>query len=640
MLKKTNRIACRFLFALSISILFWNCGSDKRGDAIGSLKTTSFPENYELRKNEIFIASGLRGPEDRSEFPARIPVTVQKYSQGATNRLAILLTDTTASWMGVVHALKTIGIPFVVTTDYKRAINHKVVLVYPVISGAALSADALQALAAFPRNGGVLIGTQVLGALNEVFGFEEPVPSKQHFEIIIPADSTNPYTGEFQLPKEMTISLGNKERFKETIGTYSYSKTQLPPLATYEDKSAAITQKFYENGASFAFGFDIGFMFLKAHNNRHEDWNRSFANEFEPTLDVILRLLKNIYLKHDRNAAYISTVPYDKSLAVCITHNINSANSLDQALAFAKEEIKMGVYSTYFIQTKYIKDRKPFVINSKADFEIIKSLHDLGMDVQSNSVSGSPLFDQFEQGSGTEVYPDYKPYVMALAKTYKGTIYGEMRVSRFLLDAHLPDYRTLAFRTPQYYTPFTYPQSLLASGYRFSSSVSANSCLTHFPVQLNYNREYDSELDAFEFPLTDDDELPPYSIKRAESAINLARKIARYQGCFIGQVHPNPLGLIVEQEFVKALKGEAWFGKIRDFGLWWAARNEVTMDIINESGKRVVFLNVPKRMEGLAVMLPLRSTPTAVEGGGKYSVDGKLIIFELAEGKIKITLDN
>ena len=45
-------------------------------------------------------------------------------------------------------------------------------------------------------------------------------------------------------------------------------------------------------------------------------------------------------------------------------------------------------------------------------------------------------------------------------------------------------------------------------------------------------------------------------------------------------------------------------------------------------------------MEGLAIMLPIRSTPVAVENGGKYFNDGKLIIFEIAEGTIRITLDN
>ena len=74
--------------------------------------------------------------------------------------------------------------------------------------------------------------------------------------------------------------------------------------------------------------------------------------------------------------------------------------------------------------------------------------------------------------------------------------------------------------------------------------------------------------------------------------------------------------------------------------MWWAARNEVTIDITSEGGSRVVKVNVPKRMEGLAIMLPLRSTPTSIVGGGKYSVDGKLVIFELAEGEIRITLNN
>ena len=88
------------------------------------------------------------------------------------------------------------------------------------------------------------------------------------------------------------------------------------------------------------------------------------------------------------------------------------------------------------------------------------------------------------------------------------------------------------------------------------------------------------------------------------------------------------------------MKDVAWIGTIRDFGLWWAARNEVTVDVNYVGGKRVVTVNVPKRMEGLAIMLPLRSTPTSIEGGGSYSVDGKLVIFELAEGVIKITLNN
>lgn len=74
-----------------------------------------------------------------------------------------------------------------------------------------------------------------------------------------------------------------------------------------------------------------------------------------------------------------------------------------------------------------------------------------------------------------------------------------MRVSRYLLDHFIPGNNTSAFRSTYSYVPFTYPQSLLASGYRFSSSVPANLALTHLPFQMNHNREYDSEVEALNF---------------------------------------------------------------------------------------------------------------------------------------------
>lgn len=634
------KIKYRLLFTLTAVVLWAGCSSDRQGDEIGALKNSNYPETYDVRRNEFTDLRGVRGPEDKSVLAPKAVTSWRRYSEGAGNRLAILLTDSTASWLGLAHGLKSIGVPFIITTDFRKAVQHRVVMVYPIISGAALSPDALQALAAVPRNGGTLIGIQVLGALNEIFGFGEAVPSKQHFEIRLNPDSNSTITGEFKYPKEIEISLGDKERFKETIGTYSYAKCQLPPIATYEDKSTAIAQKMYEQGKAYAFGFDIGYLILKAHNNRHEDFNRSPANDFEPTVDVILRLIRNIYIDSDRDAAFICSVPYNKDLSVCITHNIDFKAAFNQSIAFAREEKSMGIHATYFVETKYIHDRSNAIFGSAEEFTRLKELYSLGMDIQSNSVIGSPLFDQFEQGTGTEVYPDYKPYVMAIDKTYHGTIFGEMRVSRFLLNHYIPDNNTVFFRSSFLYTPFTYPQSLLASGYRFSSSVTANACLTHFPFQMNYNREYDTELEVFEFPVTDDDEIPPFTLDRAESAIKLAKKIARYGGCFIGQVHPNPTGLAVEKKFINEMKPVAWFGTMKDFGFWWAARNEVTLDISNEGGHRVVNVNVPKRMEGLAIMLPLRSTPIAVEGGGKYIVDGKLIVFELAEGKIRITLNN
>jgi hypothetical protein len=626
------------VYAIAVLALC-RCGSDKQGDAIGTLKTTAYPETYEVRKSEIFEAPRVTGPDSKSVFPDHIPTTFQKYSGGGGNRLAIFVTDSASSWLGIAHGLKAIGVPFMVTGDIQEALRHKVMMVYPVISGAVLSPEKLQLLAAFPRNGGTLIGVNVLGALNEVFGFEEPVPSKQHFEIFMRSDSSE-LTNEFTDEREQHISIGNKKKFKETIGTYSYSKPILTPLAVYEDKSAAITQRNYEQGKAFAIGFDIGYLILKGHNNRHEEFNRSRLNDFEPTIDVLLRFIRNIYLANDKDAVIIQTVPYNKNISVVLTHNINTESSLDNALLLADEEKMLGLHSTYFIQTKYIRDMHPFIFKSENDFKKLALLEKAGMDVASLSVSGSPLFDQFEQGTGTEQYPAYRPYVMAYEKTYGGSIYGEMRISKYLIEHYVPGLNVSSFRSHNLYIPFTYPQSMIATGYRYSSSLSANVSLTHFPFQMNYNREYDDELDAFAFPVTQDDEYPPFTYDRLKPALDLARKIARYGGCYVGQVHPNALGRKVERAFVHALKDEAWFGSLKDFGDWWVGRNLVTVDVVHEGGKRTVVLTVPRRMEGLAVMLPLRSTPVAVENGGRYFNDGKLIIFEIAEGTIRVSLDN
>src|SRR4051812_48394993 len=107
-------------FFLSLSLYMLSCGSDKQGDEIGAIKNNNFPEVYDVRKNEIFIANGVNGPEDKSVFQERSSTPWTRYSSGAGNRLAILLTDTTASWLGIAHGLKSIGVPFTITTDYRK----------------------------------------------------------------------------------------------------------------------------------------------------------------------------------------------------------------------------------------------------------------------------------------------------------------------------------------------------------------------------------------------------------------------------------------------------------------------------------------------------------------------------------------
>ena len=176
-------------------------------------------------------------------------------------------------------------------------------------------------------------------------------------------------------------------------------------------------------------------------------------------------------------------------------------------------------------------------------FQKLRDLFVLGMDLQSNSVSGSPLFDQFEQ---ERVMKFIRPPTLCHGlgqNLQSGSIY-EKCVSRFLIDHFVPVNNSMCFCSTHLYTPFTYPQSLLATGYRFSSSVSANA-LTWFAFQMNYNREYDTEVEALipnhwrrrKFH-------PTLEFRMQHLPSDWQRKLhGMADGCFIGQVHPNSMGL-------------------------------------------------------------------------------------------------
>src|SRR5690606_25292404 len=110
----------------------------------------------------------------------------QSYSSENPSALCLLLTDTISEWIGIAHGFKNIGIPFTITTSVEQAVKHPVVFVYPLVSGKVLSHDEIQALAAVPRKGGVLIATNVYGGgLNEVFAFDTLLASVNRSSMIL-----------------------------------------------------------------------------------------------------------------------------------------------------------------------------------------------------------------------------------------------------------------------------------------------------------------------------------------------------------------------------------------------------------------------------------------------------------------------
>lgn len=542
------------------------------------------------------------GPREVTRIPKLDPTPWSRYANGTESRLAVLLTDASGAWLSLSHGLKSIGVPFLITTDYRQALKHSVVMVYPLVSGSVLPAEALKALAALPRQGGTLIGVNVLGGgLNEVFGFSEAVPSSQHGQIEF--SRTHPLTSSFIDLTESVIRIGNHQG---SGGSYSYTNPGTEPLALYEDGTPAITHKSYGIGQAYAFGLDLGSLLQMGYNNREEGVARSYVNGYEPTLDVLLRLVEGIYRNGQGNAVTLATVPWDKSLAVMITHDVDYTQSVLNSLPYADFERSQGLRATYFIQTKYIRDYHDAVFFNEQGVALLRELSGRNMELASHSVSHSQIFHRFPAGSGNEQYPSYRPHVLDAVTTRDGSILGELRVSKFLIESLLTRSEVQSFRPGHLSNPYGLPEALEAAGYRFSSSVTANNSLTHLPFQLNYDRTHLAETEIFEFPVTIEDEALPPMGERLHEAVDLARKLSLYGGCYVVLIHPNTLGhkLAFERGFVDAVRAFSWFGTLSEFGQWWSARNKVGVDVDGEAERWTVHLDIPEPMAGLTLKVP------------------------------------
>lgn len=552
---------------------------------------------YAAEKNPLDVA----GPHVATVMPEEGFESTQQYEEGDTSRLALFITDTDSAWLGLVHGLKAIGIPFKITNDYREAVKHKAILAYPALSGENSSPAALKALAAYGRESGTLIADVVLGGgLEELFGFKETVAGR-HYQLTY--DTKQPEAAALTDDREKTIPIGNPKLPQYLVGTYAYSEAKAEKLATYEDGSAAIIARHFDSGANvYAFGMDLGYLLSKGYNNREEGIARSYVNQYEPSLDTLLRVVKKIYQKAVPNGVTLSTVPDGKSLSVIMTHDLDYGLSVKNAVEYATYEKAQGFRASYMMQTKYTKDWNDAPFWDAESVSYLEKVRALGGDIGSHTVAHSDVMNKFELGTGRESYPEYQPFVVDKKHANGGTVLGELRVSKYLLETALPGVAIKSFRPGHLSDPYSLPQALVATGYRYSSSVTANNSLTHLPFQLTWNRANKQSVDAYEFPISIEDEEAPELGSRVGPAITLARQLSKYGGTMTVLIHPNVVGhkLAFEKAFVAEVKPYAWLGSLTDFGAWWSARDKVSLDIHDDK----LTITVAEQITGLALELP------------------------------------
>ncbi len=557
----------------------------------------------------------------RPEFPelaGPLPITPQpmppaatdpaQYSAGNNNAIAIVLKERDSSWLGLVHGFKSIGIPFQIVSTVAEAVQHKVVLVYPTLTGGNTAAEDLQKLAAHVHSGGTLIGFSVIGGgMPEVFGFgsSEEVLLRKNVQL-----QSSPLTaGLIDEEVAATIKLGAAEDKQDGMPVTTYQLPKWPALALFDDGSAAITGNSYQSGKvtghAYAFGLDLGHFILRAENGRFTGVAATYVNEYQPQVDTFLRLLVAIYRQGEPDAIVLSPTPHNREFSGLITHDIDFTRSMTNIPAYMEMETANHVKATYFVQTKYVKDYSDDVFLTRANVSILKAMQAQQMEIASHTVAHAKMFSTMPPGSGEEQYPAYQPFVKNYDTVKDGSIMGELRVSKFLLESLTPT-QIVSFRPGHLSLPKSLPQMLVANGYHYSSSITANQALTHLPYRLMDDRAYGSEVNAWEFPVTIEDEAGRLG-DRFAAAVAVTEHIARYRGLVNILIHTDMLDhkLEFERRYLELFSKRAWFDTVQGYGQWWEARDSVQTAVnAVAAGSRRVTLTLKGTIDGLTLQIP------------------------------------
>ena len=544
------------------------------------------------------------GPPGVSVVATPVPAQPADFAAGGPSRLAIYLTDPTAPWLALAFGLRTIGLPFVVTADAREAVRHRLVLAYPTISGQRVNTEASDALRAHVNAGGTLLGFEILGAgLEDVFGITGARAGRGFKSLVWSPEAVRNWG--FGQPQEQNIALAGPGAEAGAPG-YALEPAAGEVLARFDGGQPALVHHVQGRGHAYALGLDIGAFMASAQQGRRQ--GREYVNGYEPGVDVLLRWLLQVYREAEPLAVTLATAPQGRALSVLLTHDVDFGNSIRNGLEYARSEAAQQVRATYFIQTKYVRDWNDQAFLDATGLESLRALQAAGGEISSHSVSHTPVFAKLPLGTGSERYPSYVPFVKSRSETRDATLLGELRVSRYLLQQAVPGSRIDSFRPGYLQDPFALPEALQATGYRYSSSLTAGTALSHLPYQLSHHGDGRAAVPVWEFPVTlEDERMRPMDTVLLPKALEVARQLAAYGGMCVVLIHPNVLAdkLRFQQAFVaKMREAGAWLGPLGEFAAWWEARDGVQVDVEAAAGRARVILRSAVPVKGLALQLP------------------------------------
>lgn len=526
-----------------------------------------------------------------AEFPESFPLQV-----------AVYWTSQEENVLAMTHSLGEMGIPFFVTRNLDQALQHHLVVLYPGADGRTFSDRQIHQIRTHVEQGGSVFAVNVFaGAAKPIFGFRDVSPSRRRYRVHF-AESADPILRYLNRPEELEAPLGSPQA-GDIFWTNGYiADPHAAVLARFEDGSAAVLANHLAKGTTYLAGISYHDVVLRNQVNRDFDAQRYYVNHFEPGADIWMLLLRGWYESSEPDAVRLDTMPSGKKSLLLLSHDIDWENSFDPALDFVRVEKQYGTLSTYFIQTKYVSDA-----NSKAFF-FGKDLHDLqrihgeGFSVGSHSVIHSRGFNKFALGTGQESFPDYQPRGTGFESSTGATVFGEVRVSKALLDGNLSGQNTIFFRAGHLRVPPSLPEALQRSGYQFDSSFTADDVLTNFPYRLPLDLNFAEDSGLYEFPVTFEDEESPLA-QRIGATLDVIRANAENGAANVLLIHPNEAGgkLAAEEELLRHLPADVAAEDMLTFARFWRARDQLRWKVVTSGRDAVLTVASAEPVHGLTL---------------------------------------
>jgi hypothetical protein len=536
----------------------------------------------------------------------------------------------------LIHSLKEMGIPFFITRDLSQALRHRLVILYPSVDSHTFTEPQADLLTAFVRQGGFIFAQNVFwGGFQNLFGFRSFAPSRKRYHLAFSA-TKDPVTKYLNRPEEREIQLGS-DHFPEIIWSNGYVPAPgAEILSRFDDGSAALLTNSVGKGKVYLLGLSLLDVVLRNQNDRDYDAQRHYVNTFEPGADVWLLVLRAWYEAYGKDWVRLSTIPGGQRSALLISHDVDWENSFAPGLDFARTEKANQARSTFFIQTKYVDDA-----NSKAFFlapniDILRQLKAGGSTVGSHSIIHSRGFNKFELGSGHETYSGYQPRGLGFDTSSGATVFGEVRVSKELLDGEIPDQDTTFFRAGHLRVPVSLPEVLERSGYQFDSSFTANDVLSNFPYALPRGLGFEEDSEIYEFPVTIEDEESPGFAKRVPQALQVILANAENEAVSAVLIHSNEstLKAAAEQDLLRQIPSDIVKTDMLTFAKFWRARDRLQWSLTDTavSTEAVLQATSDEPVTGLTFEFQ-RPIATATGGATMYPDNRHLVLPELAPGQ-------